>query len=80
MTLDKQTYTVQWAMFTEAESPHDAVRIAITELKQMLANPDKGSNRFTVFSEDDGQEVVNYINADEALPEDDDVDVWEAFR
>ena len=78
MTSNNPTYTVQWAMFTEAESPHDAVRIAIQELREMLRDTSKGANRFTVFSEEEGQEVVHYVNAGDVDP-DDDIDVWKAF-
>lgn len=79
MELERPTFTIQWSLFTEADSPHHAVRIALVELQKMLDKPSTGANRFTVFSEEDGEEVVNYINADEVNP-DDEVDVWAAFQ
>lgn len=73
------TFTVQWSLFTEAATPQEAVRIAIGEMRTMLANSSAGANRFTVFEGDEDDEEPIFINADDILV-DDDVDVWAAFQ
>ena len=79
MDMERPSFTIQWSLFTEADDPHHAVRIALVELQRMLDKPTTGANRFTVFAEEDGEEVVTYINADEANT-DEEVDVWAAFQ
>lgn len=75
MTEERKTFMVNWSLHTEADDPHDALRIALTELRSMLAEPSTGANRFTVFTGDDDESAI-FIDADEV----DEDDVWSFFQ
>lgn len=75
MSNDKQTFTVQWLLFTEADDPQSAVRIALEELRSLVTNTSSGANRFTVFTNDDEEGVL--VRADEL--DDDGAEIWDFF-
>lgn len=71
-------YMVEWALDTEADDPQHAVRIALSNLQQVISNPQTGANTFVV-SEVGNDDSTQFIKADESLDEDE-VDVWSAFQ
>ena len=41
-------YTIEWALDTEADDPQHAVRIALSNLQQVISYPFTGANTFAV--------------------------------
>ena len=71
-------YMIEWALDTEADDPQHAVRIALSNLQQVINDPSLGANTFVV-SEVGKDEPAKFITADTDFPEDE-VDVWSTFQ
>lgn len=54
-----RTYEVTWSMIYEADSPQEAVRIALGDLGTVLAHPSEGPNFFLVTGADIDLEVIS---------------------
>ena len=79
MDTGKTRYMVEWVLDTEAHSPQDAVRIAIAELRNSLADPINRKTSFVV-SEADNQDDITVIPTSDIADDIEEVDVWAAFQ
>ena len=79
MDTGKTRYMVEWVLDTEAHSPRDAVRIAIAEMRNTLADPINRKTSFVV-SKADNQDDITVVPSDDVIDDIDDVDVWAAFQ
>lgn len=71
-------YMIEWALDTEADDPLHAVRLALSNLQQVINYPFTGANTFVV-SEVGKEDSTHFVTADTVFPEDE-VDVWSVFQ